>query len=129
MGACELFLEPHEVSLRRQFTLDNDESRVVVGALLERQLSSLEPSRHKPAVKKTIVTLLDDALDVYPSDMLPIRRAGIWLKWLEASYFGGIEVNDMTKDIKTLGEEIQELLSREVGSISWSVHYSRLNCL
>lgn len=113
MGTCELFLTPQEISLRPHFTVPDDAARIVVGALLERQLQSLESSRYKPAVKATITVLLKDALEVYPLDgNMPIRRSGICLKWLESSYFGASEYSEA--DIKATGEEVQQLLSREV---------------
>lgn len=115
MGTCELFLEPHQVSLRHLLPVEDDAGSIVVGVLLERQIHSLEPSRHKPAVKRTISVLLKDALDVYALDgKLPIRRAGIWLKWLENSYFGGPDFNVFPVDVKAIGDETQKLLSYEV---------------
>ncbi|KAH8099548.1 peptidase family C50-domain-containing protein [Cristinia sonorae] len=112
MGICELFMNPEDVSLARHFTVQDDATRVVVGILLERQIQSLEPSRYKPAVKTAISTLLDKSLDVYSSNTFPIRRAGIWVKWLEISYFGIDEFGE-EKSAKVVGEETQELLSRE----------------
>lgn len=113
MGTCELFLEPQDVSLKRHFL--EDAPKIIVGALLERQIQSLEPSRYKPAVKKTISMLLTDALDVYSLDeSMPLRRAGIWLKWLEGLYFGGTELDNVHKSVQSIGEEVQQLLSKEV---------------
>lgn len=117
MGTCELFLPPEEISLKPHFTLQDDSTRIVVGALLERQLQSLEPSRYKPAVKNTISVLLKDALDVYSSGgNLPLRRSGICLKWLEGTYFGSADSASDGADIKSMGDEVQKLLSREVMS-------------
>ena len=93
IGTCELLLPTEEVSLKSAVncaaTPDTSHGANptivdprVVGALLERQLDSLEPSRWKEGVQSVFVRLLRDALDVYRvvedgSNGMPVRRARV----------------------------------------------------
>ncbi|TCD70963.1 hypothetical protein EIP91_000870 [Steccherinum ochraceum] len=115
MGTCELLLEPREISLRSSFNFQDDTTRIIVGALLERQVQSLESSRYKSTVKKTMSALLGDALDSYPLEgNMPLRRSGVWLKWLEGSYFGGEEFDGIQVNAEGICQEVTQLLSREI---------------
>lgn len=95
MGTCELFLPPEAISFRScmqnsngYFLLEND----ITGALLERQLISLEPSRWKEGVRAVFIALLRDALEIYSvqgengSLLMPIRKSRILCRCLEFAY-------------------------------------------
>ena len=104
IGACELFLPMEDVSLKSAVncattpeTSHGANSPIVhsriVGALLERQLDSLEPSRWKESVRGVFVRLLRDALDVYrvedvvdSSNRMPVRRARVLVRCMEFVY-------------------------------------------
>ena len=91
----------------------------IVGALLERQLDSLEPSRWKESVHGVFVRLLRDALDVYrvedvedSSNGMPVRRARILIRCMEFVYrdhgqdnwsvFGFANVDEIGREIERL---------------------------
>ena len=102
IGACELLLPTEEVSLKSAVnctatpgTSHGANPTIVdpriVGALLERQLDSLESSRWKESVHGVFVRLLRDALDVYRvkdniSNGMPVRRARVLVRCMEFVY-------------------------------------------
>lgn len=130
LGACELLLPTEEVSLKSAVncTTTHDTSHGanptivdprIVGALLERQLDSLDPSRWKEKVHGVFVRLLRDALDVYrvedvagSSSGMPVRRARILVRCMEFAYrengqdgwstFGFANVDEMGCEIERL---------------------------
>lgn len=121
MAACELLLRPDEVSLARDSVWADVErpEGAVLGALLERQIESLEPSRWKPGVKLIVTRLLLDVNDLYPADVNPVRRARVLLRQLEFKYHGGMD-GDGDGDghlgpMAEVIEEVERLLSRDVG--------------
>ena len=102
IGSCELLLPTEEVSLKSAVncaaTPESSHGANptivdprIVGALLERQLDSLEPSRWKEGVQSVFVQLLRDALDVYRvvedgSNGMPVRRARVLVRCMEFVY-------------------------------------------
>jgi separase len=130
LGTCELLLPMEEVSLKSAVNLaltpgtsqGANPSIVdprIVGALLERQLDSLEPSRWKESVHGVFVQLLQDALDVYrvedvadSSSGMPVRRARVLVRCMEFVYrdqgqdgwsaFGFANVDEMGCEIERL---------------------------
>ncbi|KAG6866775.1 hypothetical protein C0991_011434 [Blastosporella zonata] len=104
LSACELLLEPSAVSLS---TLDLDAG--VSGALLERQIATLESARWKEGVPTTISHLLRDTLNIYGSEM-PVRRVRVLLKCLELMYHGGPTTMPGIGDPESTGAEFDELL-------------------
>jgi separase len=104
IGSCELLLPTEEVSLKSAVncaaTPESSHGANptivdprIVGALLERQLDSLEPSRWKESVRGVFVRLLRDALDVYrvedvvgSSNGMPVRRARVLVRCMEFVY-------------------------------------------
>lgn len=153
IGACELLLPTEEVSLKSAVNCATTpgtshganptivDSRIV-GALLERQLDSLEPSRWKESVRGVFVRLLRDALDVYrvedvvdSSNGMPVRRARVLVRCMEFVY------RDHGKDewsafgfanVDEVGCEIERLVTVSVRSFlihlcrqSKSFHKSR----
>jgi hypothetical protein len=103
LGACELLLPPEDVSLLSAInsasSKDGSHSAnpisldpAVTGALLERQLDSLEPSRWKEGIRGVFIQLLKDCLQIYsdstPSDAesMPIRRARVLVRCMEFAY-------------------------------------------
>ncbi|KZT24871.1 hypothetical protein NEOLEDRAFT_1134566 [Neolentinus lepideus HHB14362 ss-1] len=106
MATCELFRQPADISLKRVLSSNNGD---IVGAILERQIASLDASRWKEGVVGVVETILADALAVYEPQTRPIRRARVLLQCLEASYYG----NDVTRHPHEIGDEVAALLSRE----------------
>lgn len=124
MATCELFLDHARVSLSQPslWTSTKGPDHDIIGALLERQIHSLEASRWKPNVKLAVARLLLDSSGVYRAEIMPIRRARILLRWLEFAYHGG-STEGLEGDIHHLGaaaevaKEIECLLTRIVRSI------------
>lgn len=115
MGACDLILQPSEISLKCH--LEKSGSRPeIVGALLERQFDSLEGSLWKDGVRALLKTLLLDAVGVYSTGNMPVRRARVLVRCLEFGYKAGDE--GVGRHADDLGEEAEELLGREVSVLS-----------
>lgn len=124
VGLCDLYLDPHAVSLKTHlkesfgFHKDAESTHdAIVGALLERQIESLEGSRWKPAIRTAVNKFLGDLLEVYKPLQVPLRRARALLKCLEMVYHtqDGSEP-DVPDNINT-GEtavEADTLLMKEV---------------
>ena len=130
IGTCELLLPMEEVSLKSAVncaaTPESSHGANptivdprIVGALLERQLDSLEPSRWKESVHGVFVRLLRDALDIYrvedvedSSNGMPVRRARILIRCMEFVYrdhgqdnwsvFGFANVDEIGREIERL---------------------------
>lgn len=137
LGTCELLLPTQEVSLKSALNCsitpptshDGNITIVdprIVGALLERQLDSLEPSRSKEGVRAVLVQLLRDVLDVYrvedatsSQNGMPMRRARVLVRCMEFAYrdhdqdgwsaFGFINADE-------IGYEIERLVMMSVRS-------------
>lgn len=120
LSACELLMEPAKVSLT-SLSMAED---AVVGALLERQIGSLEPSRWQEGVPAVVERLLQDALQVYGAQM-PIRRSRTLLKGLEFMYqVGPGQMSNLARP-EELGQEIVDLLQRQVSwCLSQTVDYA-----
>lgn len=92
MGVSDLFRPPTQISLKDTMLpiceTDSRFGRIVVGAILERQIDGLEGSSWKNDVRILVNRLLEDALEVY-GDKWPIRKARILLRCLEFSYYAG----------------------------------------
>ncbi|KAI5998191.1 hypothetical protein EDD15DRAFT_2364000 [Pisolithus albus] len=95
IASCELFLPPEQTSLRHviedsntrcipiiidgepSFALDDVQWKAVItGALLERQLKTLEGVVHKDGARTTMFCVLQDLIAVYDAQWTPARRAG-----------------------------------------------------
>ncbi|KAI0344016.1 hypothetical protein BDW22DRAFT_1114942 [Trametopsis cervina] len=92
IGLCDLFLPIEQVSLKvllsHLMTAENNaksQTRATLGALLERQAEGLESSKWKPAVHNAVCHLLQDALEIYTPQDMPVRRARVILKYLETA--------------------------------------------
>lgn len=141
IGACDLLLPPEEISLLSavNYTISEHPGHssdhtildpCVTGALLERQLDSLEPSRWKEGVRSVQTKLLRDALSVYPgeysdsnSKSMPVRRARILVRCLEFVYRDHADdacANLGFKTVDDIGTEIENLLTNEVRIVSMS---------
>ncbi|KAG2081359.1 peptidase family C50-domain-containing protein [Suillus cothurnatus] len=112
-ATCELFLPASEVSLHTALKpgVISDE---VLGLLLERQISILEPCLRKDGVQTIVRGLLRDALSVYKTTVLPLHRARVLLKCMELLWKDG-NANDGETcwDAEYLGEEVLNLLTVE----------------
>jgi separase len=107
LGVCELLLDVTSVSLR---SIEFD-APCITGALLERQIDSLEGSRWKDGVQRAVVQLLSDVLAVYGPDM-PVRRARVLLKCMEFAYHVGPEAVAGMGTPEGMGSEVERLLSQ-----------------
>jgi hypothetical protein len=118
IGTCELLLQPTEVSLKRPLEICGL-STEIVGALLERQIESLEGSLWKEGVQNVVKALLVDVCGIYPAADMPARRARVLIRCLEFGYRAGSEGSARHPD--DVGEEAEELLGRDVRNFSASV--------
>ena len=134
IGACELFLPPEDVSLLTAINGASSEAAshdatpaalnpAVAGALLERQLDSLEPSRWKDGVRAIFIQLLKDSLQIYSvltsSDVeqMPVRRARVLVRCMEFAYHdqGGNACSEIgCGSVKEMALQIEDLASCQV---------------
>ena len=122
MAACELVRDPAEVSLKRllsDLAVEDEKDRSAVGgAILERQLQSLEGCQWKESVQRVTTTLLFDLLSIYDPATCPIRRTAVVLKCLGFTYYSGAEDGSMhgavTLYLRDLAEETNSLLATAV---------------
>ena len=103
IGANELFLKADTSFLPtlREAKLPN----IVIGAVIERQIRSLDESRWKPACSDVISNLLEDLSTLYSETQHPIRRAGTILARLEHAFYSkssksSTEIERMMSDIR-----------------------------
>ncbi len=120
LGASELLLRPAEISLANYVdpvSFDHGDGgafrKLVVGAILERQILSLHSSLHKPSIRVVVKVLLRDALDAYKGVVAPIRQAGIMVLCLDVWYHGLEGIFDGMAP-ESVGQKAEELLNREV---------------
>ncbi|EPQ52368.1 hypothetical protein GLOTRDRAFT_80657 [Gloeophyllum trabeum ATCC 11539] len=128
IAACELFRQPGDVSLSGPMEgvlPADDSSRCIVGAILERQVDGLDGSKWKDGVENVISALLTDCLAVYEPQKMPIRRARVLVRCLEASYYGsGNAQRFAARHPDEIGDEVGALLSREhYGEDAELVHF------
>ena len=116
IAACELFHSPATVSALSWFSQDVDgERKDVVGALVERQIASLEESKWKKGVRDVLHVLLDDALLLYDVEERPLRHVRVVLKRLELACQSSAEMTAGDRTEK-LAEDAEKILAREVCS-------------
>ena len=114
LATCELFQPPVTISALSWYSQEVDgEQKCVVGALIERQIASLEESRWKPGVRDVLRVLLDDALLVYDPEERPIRHARVVLKRLELSCHSNTEAGP-SEPAGKLAADAETLLTRQV---------------
>ncbi|KAI0700451.1 peptidase family C50-domain-containing protein [Cytidiella melzeri] len=115
MGICDLFLPAEEVSLKAQRIADvsDSESNAVLGALLERQAEGLDSSKWKPAVHNAICRILQDALEVYPPQNMPVRRARVMLKCFELTSSTAGKGMCLVDDVEKFALEADTILQAE----------------
>lgn len=111
IGACDLILQPSEVSLKYHLEKSGSHPEIV-GALLERQIDSLGGSLWKDGMRVLFKALLLDAVGVYAAGNMPLRRARVLVRCLEFEYKAGNE--GIGRHTDALGEEAEELLRCEV---------------
>ncbi|KAI0703447.1 hypothetical protein BC835DRAFT_1517213 [Cytidiella melzeri] len=115
MGIRDLFLPAEEVSLKAQRIADVSDSvsNAVLGALLERQAESLDSSKWKPAVHNAICRILQDALEVYPPQKMPVRRARVMLKCFELTSSTAGKGMCFADDVEKFALEADTILQAE----------------
>jgi separase len=112
LGACELLLTPKKVSaLSLEF---GDAS--ITGALLERQIRSLDSSRWKDSTQSVIQAFLRDALEVYRASEMPVRRARTLVRCLAFTYHAGPQALADLGSPSAMGEEVERVLTQKVRS-------------
>ena len=110
IGAAEIFLDDGASLLRP--LRDIKVSNLVVGAVITRQIRSLDESRWKPPIQKVIGHLLNDLLIVYASENPVLRsRALVW----QLEHFYYIETANPSVQVNENIEEIRSLLKDKVG--------------
>ncbi|KAJ7097786.1 cysteine peptidase C50 [Mycena belliarum] len=110
LGACELLLSPEKVSL---VSLRLEDANIT-GALLERQIHSLDASRWKESTRSAIQFFLTAALDVYGETEMPVRRARTLVRCLEFAYHVGPEPLANVGLPSEMGAEVDRILVRKV---------------
>jgi separase len=110
LGTCELLLAPQQVLL---LSIGLDDANIE-GALVERQIQSLDSSRWKESTRGVIQAFLCAALDVYSEIEMPLRRARTLVRSLEFAYHAGPESLASVGSPIALGEEVDRLLTRKV---------------
>lgn len=141
-ATCELFLPPAEITLRHfayaparsetdpdteptsplrdpisTFPLDGRSRAEIAGAILTRQLATLESIGHKDGAYEAMRHVLDNLLSVYDASWAPVRRARALITALGMSWHDGPHsgANASTRvDVDRLGHEALALLAREV---------------
>ncbi|KAJ7087888.1 peptidase family C50-domain-containing protein [Mycena epipterygia] len=109
LGACELLLAPNKVSLLSLELADAS----ITGALLERQIQSLDASRWKESTRSVIQAFLRATLEVYGETEMPVRRARTLVRCLEFAYHAGPEALANLGSPVEMGEEVERLLLRK----------------
>ncbi|CAL1698705.1 unnamed protein product [Somion occarium] len=89
----------------------DDQRRLYTGAILERQMDSLDASRYKGLVRKTIGVLIEEALEVYSGARDGVRRAGALVRWLEHHYYSPAEEDEEGRRVEDVVKEVETLLS------------------
>ena len=105
----------------------NDRSKAeIAGAILTRQLTTLESIGHKDGTREAMEHVLEDLLSVYDASWAPVQRARVLVTALGVSWRDGRSEGDggasARFDVERVGQEALELLGREVG-IVWLVLY------
>lgn len=113
LGACELLLSPDKIST---FSLGLGDANIA-GALLERQILSLDGSRWKESTRSVVQALLRAALDVYGETNMPVRRARILLRCLDFLYHSGPESHLDLGSPRDIGEEVERILTQKVRAL------------
>jgi len=92
----------------------------VVGLLLERQVSALEPCLRKDGVQAIMRGLLRDTLSVYQTTVLPFRRARVILKCMEFLWKNeNSSCGETGWTAEHLGNEVSHLLAVEVTRLTF----------
>ncbi|KAG1748438.1 peptidase family C50-domain-containing protein [Suillus paluster] len=111
-ATCELFLPPSEVSLLTSLKPGALRGEVL-GLLLERQISTLEPCLRKDGVQTIVCALLQDALAAYQATDLPLCRIRVLLKCMEFLWKRNANDGENHWTAERLGEEGLRLLTVE----------------
>lgn len=134
IGACRLSLPADQISLLSQHPSHESDPIVlepsITGALLERQLVSLEPSQWQESVRAVSIKIIHDILSVYSKEgvgagslgasSMPVRGARVLVRLLELLYWehtdtlctslGFGSVGDIAEKIETLlGSDVRTL--------------------
>jgi separase len=101
------------------FPSDDRSKAEIAGAILTRQLSTLESIGHKDGAREAMEHVLEDLLSVYDTSWAPVQRARVLVTALGVSWRDGRSEGDGDAsarfDVERVGQEALELLAREVG--------------
>ncbi|KAJ6475784.1 cysteine peptidase C50 [Mycena vitilis] len=107
LGVCELLLAPEKVSA---VSLGFDDANIT-GALLERQIQSLDASRWKESTRSVIQAFLRATLEVYRETNMPVRRARTLLRCLDFTYCAGPEALANLGSPTEMSAEVERILT------------------
>ncbi|KAL7283883.1 hypothetical protein ACG7TL_001154 [Trametes sanguinea] len=117
MSTCELFHSPVSVPVCAwpdfaSIAGDEHTRSAIMGALMERQLASLDECRWKSGVRQAMDEIIAGAERVYEQAGCRVRRARVFLCKLDLSYYGE-GGDDQYGAAKRLGDEVEGLLASE----------------
>lgn len=123
MGLCDLFLSTEEVSVGillakpgadpKNGERDTLDRCMVIGVLLERQAEGLMESKWKPAIRSSIARLLQEAIQLYGPQDMPVRRARAIFTSLGLTVLADGGWND-PHELEELAQQAEGLLQSEV---------------
>ncbi|KAF8556865.1 hypothetical protein OG21DRAFT_1495257 [Imleria badia] len=139
-ASCELFLPPAQITLRHvfhasvrsetdsdadptspldpisTFPSDGRSKAEIAGAILTRQLTTLESIGHKDGAREARERVLEDLLSVYDANWAPVQRARMLVTALSVAWRDGQSEAEASAglDVDRVGREALELLVREI---------------
>lgn len=133
-GVFDLLLPPDQVSLKPHLSncfVENASQdaaatrRQLIGALLERQIESLDSCKWKERGRRAIRCFLEQALKVYDAEEMPIRRARVILKLLEHIHSNPDATADGCSSYEELGQQAESLLLRKDAGLDTGLSHFR----
>ncbi|KAF7294812.1 Cysteine peptidase C50 [Mycena indigotica] len=106
LGVFDLFLPASDISLRSVQPL------TMAGALLERQMQSLEGSKWKENGRTALRILFGDLLATYGDINMPVRRARVLVSILEFMYHVGSEHVIEWGSPSEIGDQVERILTQ-----------------
>lgn len=101
--------------------MDGQSRTEIAGAILTRQLATLESIGHKDGAREAMERILEDLLSVYDASSAPVQRARVLVTALSVSWRDGPRDGPDAStqlDVDRMGQEALALLAREVSGVS-----------
>lgn len=97
--------------------MDGRSKAEIIGAILARQLTTLESIGHKDGAREARRRVLEDLLSVYDASWALVQRARVLVTALGVAWRDGQSEVDASArfGVDQMGQEVLELLAREVG--------------